>query len=371
MKQTQRGQAGKQATNPSVVVEEVESTPVDSKTLAQQKGTEKRLLSLRQKMKTIEASSNEVGGEEETTDIVEDTFEEEEGNDDTLRQRAEEEKFKNLFAQKLFFIQREVARTPLEFVIRSFGGQVAFPDEGSPFLEKDAAITHQIVDRPRQKVTHPNRIYIQPQWIFDCVNARMLLPTERYQPGAPLPAHLSPFVDDEKEGYKPAEKEYLELLTTQQMREEARRRGELGSDDELQQEEEVDDAATDEEAHHAAEIEAEFRKQKHLKTEQEEEREEEPEEEENEEDSSEGDTEQPMIPVEGDERELQKIMMTRQNRRLYNRIQYSKARKQEHIENLTKKRKLAEQPSSTTAPCKNKRVLAEPSTSKKKKIRQM
>jgi len=58
-----------------------------------------------------------------------------------------------------------------------------------------------------------SRIYIQPQWIYDCVNARMLLPVADYYPGAMLPPHLSPFVEETSADYIPPEK--LKLLEMQ------------------------------------------------------------------------------------------------------------------------------------------------------------
>ena len=41
----------------------------------------------------------------------------------------------------------------------------------------------QIVDRPTQSHVFLSRAYVQPQWVFDCVNARIILPTEGYLVG--------------------------------------------------------------------------------------------------------------------------------------------------------------------------------------------
>ena len=54
-----------------------------------------------------------------------------------------------------------------------------------------------------------DRYYIQPQWVFDCVNARLLLPVEEFFPGVVLPPHLSPFVEEKEGDYVPPEKKRL------------------------------------------------------------------------------------------------------------------------------------------------------------------
>lgn len=47
-----------------------------------------------------------------------------------------------------FFLNREVPVAWMHFVVSSFGGQVGWEGEGSPFGEAEKGITHQIVDRP-------------------------------------------------------------------------------------------------------------------------------------------------------------------------------------------------------------------------------
>ncbi|KAK4369313.1 hypothetical protein RND71_013105 [Anisodus tanguticus] len=116
---------------------------------------------------------------------------------------------KTLFKDIKFFLSREVPRESLLFVIPAFGGIVSWDGEGAPFKETDQSITHQIVDRPTQGHKFLSREYVQPQWIYDCVNARILLPVEEYVVGRIPPPHLSPFVDNEAEGYVP---EYAETI---------------------------------------------------------------------------------------------------------------------------------------------------------------
>lgn len=139
-----------------------------------------------------------------------------------------------LFSSFSFFLSRETPRQPLEFILRAFGckriGWDAVLGDGA-FMhdESDPSITHQIVDRPplvpigsaevsaqNKEVANdgamhvsrpgdrvPGRIYIQPQWVWDCVNQAKLLRPDLYAPGATLPPHLSPWVKATKGVYDP------------------------------------------------------------------------------------------------------------------------------------------------------------------------
>ena len=49
-----------------------------------------------------------------------------------------------LFKGLVFFLGREVPREQLLFVVRAFGGVVAWQGEGSPMEESDERITHQV-----------------------------------------------------------------------------------------------------------------------------------------------------------------------------------------------------------------------------------
>ena len=119
----------------------------------------------------------------------------------------------SLFSGLTFFISREAPRHPIEFLLRAFGckriGWDRVVGEGAfTFDENDARITHHIVDKPlniesSSSTVVAGRIYIQPQWIWDCVNDNQLLRTDLYAPGATLPPHLSPWMKPVKGQYDP------------------------------------------------------------------------------------------------------------------------------------------------------------------------
>lgn len=87
-------------------------------------------------------------------------------------------------------------------MILSFGGIFATEDD-KDFLATHK-VTHHVLDRPLLGKLQTNREYIQPQWIVDSLNNLHLLPISSYKPGVPPPPHLSPFVDNTKEGYIPS-----------------------------------------------------------------------------------------------------------------------------------------------------------------------
>ena len=159
-------------------------------------------------------SKTSSGEEEEEVEI--DTFSTEDTPEKIEEAKIEAEKIKNLkglFKGLKFFINREVPREPLVFIIRCFGGEVSWDKllfVGASFDENDESVTHQIADRPSMDKQFISRYYIQPQWVFDSVNARQLLPVNKYFMGEVLPPHLSPFIDKSRDQqYIPPEEKAL------------------------------------------------------------------------------------------------------------------------------------------------------------------
>lgn len=119
------------------------------------------------------------------------------------------EKVKNLFSKCVFLVSREVPFETVGFVIRAAGGKAVSESDLTPEQVQSAIFTHQVVDRPKLDTFLPSRQYMQPQWVFDSFNERFCLPVAPYAPGQALPPHLSPFVDDAKEGYVPEQRNQL------------------------------------------------------------------------------------------------------------------------------------------------------------------
>ncbi|XP_056275814.1 pescadillo [Pseudoliparis swirei] len=180
--------------------------------------------------------------EEEEAEI--DKFPVEEEDVEKMEAREMEQKQletqKKLFEGRKFFLNREVPRESLAFLIRCFGGEVSWDKSvciGSAYEVTDESITHQIVDRPNVDKQYINRYYIQPQWVYDCINAKILLPVEDYFLGVTLPPHLSPFVEEKEGDYVPPEK--LKIMALQ--------RGEKPAHEEEEEDEEEDDDDDEEE----------------------------------------------------------------------------------------------------------------------------
>ena len=69
------------------------------------------------------------------------------------------------------------------------------------------------MDRPiKADAVRSDREYVIPQWIADSINNKVLLPVKKYMPGQPAPHHLSPFVDNVKEGYIPSRQKEINQL---------------------------------------------------------------------------------------------------------------------------------------------------------------
>ncbi|KAF2009322.1 hypothetical protein BU24DRAFT_380797 [Aaosphaeria arxii CBS 175.79] len=181
-----------------------------------------------------ETLADAVRTEDSNNDSI-DTFEPTAADADVLPQpEASSAEAAALFAPFTFYLSRETPRAPLEFILKAFGSKRvgwdgSLGDGAFTTDESNPAITHQIVDRPVvangslpepyvpetdnggatvtkaqwPRSTMPGRTYVQPQWVWDCVNQGKLLRPDLYAPGAELPPHLSPWVKAKKGEYDP------------------------------------------------------------------------------------------------------------------------------------------------------------------------
>ena len=93
-----------------------------------------------------------------------------------------------LFKGFVFYVSREVPLKQCRLIIEMCGGTVS-----ETFTKK---VTHFVVDRPTLPPGYVRKSdveYVQPQYLFDCLNSRVVLPANGYRMGEDLPAHVSPF----------------------------------------------------------------------------------------------------------------------------------------------------------------------------------
>ena len=101
---------------------------------------------------------------------------------------AEQTVVAKLFEKLVFYLSREVPEKHCRFIIEACGGRVV--------KDLGPTVTHYVVDRP--SLLPPHKVeatveYIQPQYLWDCLNSRMVLPAHGYRMGETLPPHVSPF----------------------------------------------------------------------------------------------------------------------------------------------------------------------------------
>jgi len=273
------------------------------------------------------------------------------GANQTMTLDEDASKRKRLFAGMTIFISREVPKGYLELVCLAYGGNVGWEGNDSPVSVKDPSITHHIVDRPKLPSSYDDlpksREFVQPQWLLDSANFSFLLPTSRYAVGAELPPHLSPWVDNDEEAYKPAYAEEIECLKNGTVFTASKVDSEIAAEEDKEEEsvaESEDKSDSDGEAEASEE-------------------EEEVEEEEEEEDETEIERKRAKRKLKEDEeaQALAKTMMSKRGKRLYGRMQHGLEKKKAVVEVLHKRRQELEL-------CKGKNKTEEGDTMSKAKV---
>lgn len=240
---------------------------------------------------------------------------------------------------------------------------------GSRSAQQVARSIHHCTLKQLPSASLLSREYIQPQWVLDSANFRVLVPTDLYAPGRLPPPHLSPFVNNEEEGYTP---DYANVIKSLQSAAEVARGRGLGSGEEGFIGEEGgllmplpggDEAAAlqEREEQYIKELEAEIKgvdpalepagASKPLADGSDDEKEEEEEQDDDEEEEEE-EEEAPVVPVsagkrkragaevedEEEEKRMRSIMMTRKSKKLYEVVKKSQQKKVDRASELQRKK---------------------------------
>ncbi|KAG1714281.1 Pescadillo [Nymphon striatum] len=273
----------------------------------QDEDSQERIAALNQKLKATISESNEEEVQLDDVPMLDDDMDK---NERMKKEEASLNKFQSLFKGLKIFINREVPRESLSFIIRSFSGEVSWDKTmfaGATFAESDETITHQIVDRPSIQTKYMSRYYIQPQWIYDSINTKILLPVEDYFIGVVLPPHLSPFVEEKEGDYIPREKQrLLDLQNGIKPEDEKEDSDEEILNDEGMQEEEKDEAESDDDDPTVQET-------KNMRV--------------NEGKTVASNPDKDVQRLAAEEKRLSVMMIPKKNKRLYDRIMFGKKRK--------------------------------------------
>lgn len=107
---------------------------------------------------------------------------------ENINENEVEEEGLGIFHKFVFTIDNTVPLDPVSMIIISLGGTVIWDNRST-----NPHITHTVYDRKQLNNRFTNRIYVQPQYIFDCLNADEVLKPEPYFPGEICPEHVSPW----------------------------------------------------------------------------------------------------------------------------------------------------------------------------------
>lgn len=305
-----------------VSTKDVEVKTLDTKTLKSALNADDK----KENNSDSETNENDNDDQENVENVELDTFEDNNKNkgDQLIQPTQFDSPVATLFSEFVFFVGREVPMDIVEFLILSAGGSVISEITLDQLENKDdidlTKITHQIVDRPVLKNKVAGRTYIQPQWIFDCINQCTLVPANLYLPGETLPPHLSPWGDNI--GYDPtAENDGKDNENESDEEDEEEI---IEGEDQPDQE---DDDGEDEELAAQKELELEakgvkFSDAKDTLV-----------------DENSNKKKRKKVDEDEEEKDLKMIMMSNKQRKLYKKMQYSNAKKDEQINNLKKKKK--------------------------------